>query len=65
MIQMPVFLYAALLGVLVATTVAFYQVEPRAALLMLPYLVWTSYATALTAKIKVDNEQVSSLRDQS
>lgn len=50
---------AALLGVLAATIVAFAKVEPSAALLMLPYLVWSSYATALTAKIFADNKQVS------
>ena len=40
-----------LLAALVATVVAFARVRLAAALLLLPYLVWTSFATILTAAI--------------
>jgi tryptophan-rich sensory protein len=44
-----------LLGVLVATTVEFKKVDPTAAYLMLPYIGWTSFASALTYNIWVNN----------
>jgi tryptophan-rich sensory protein len=37
-----------LLALIVATTVAFFRVRLAAGLLMLPYLAWVSFATALT-----------------
>ena len=37
-----------LLGLIIATMVAFAQVERLAALLLLPYLAWVTFATALT-----------------
>jgi len=37
--------------VLLATTVAFGRVRRAAALLLLPYLAWVLFATALTASI--------------
>ena len=40
---------AALLPLIVATILAFRRLDPRAAALMLPYLLWTLYATYLTA----------------
>jgi benzodiazapine receptor len=40
-----------LLVALVATVVAFARVRLTAALLLLPYLAWTSFATVLTAAI--------------
>jgi tryptophan-rich sensory protein len=40
-----------LLVALVATVVAFARVRLAAAVLLLPYLAWTSFATALTAAI--------------
>ena len=50
--------HAALLGVLGATIVQFNKVSPTASYLLLPYLAWTSYATALTASIYKKNPQV-------
>jgi tryptophan-rich sensory protein len=40
---------AALLPLIVATILAFRRLDPRAAALMLPYLLWTLYATYLNA----------------
>ena len=37
-----------LLALIVATVVAFYQVQTLAAVLLLPYLAWVAFATALT-----------------
>ena len=45
----------ALLGVLTATTVQFWRVDPVAGALMVPYLAWTSYATALTISMYARN----------
>ncbi|GMH39760.1 hypothetical protein BSKO_07658 [Bryopsis sp. KO-2023] len=39
----------------VATTVTFYPVNPLSSYIMLPYLAWGGYATALNYKIMVDN----------
>jgi len=36
---------------IVATMVAFHRVRPVAAALMVPYLAWVSFATALTAAV--------------
>lgn len=47
----------ALLGVLGATIIEFNKVSPTASYLLLPYLAWTSYATALTASIYKKNPQ--------
>lgn len=49
---------AALLGVLGATIIEFKKVSPTAAYLLLPYLAWTTYATALTASIYQKNPKV-------
>lgn len=38
-------------GVLAATVVQFYRVRPLAGLLLVPYLLWTSFATALNAGV--------------
>lgn len=40
---------------LVATIIAFWRVNPSAALLLLPYALWTAYATALTRSLYVRN----------
>ena len=45
----------ALLGVLTATTIQFWRVDPVAGALMLPYLAWTSYATALNISMYARN----------
>lgn len=42
---------ALLLALIVATIVAFRRVRPLAAVLLLPYLAWVSFATALTVAI--------------
>lgn len=55
----PSFLAAALLGVLGATIVEFHKVSPTASYLLLPYLAWSSYATALTANIYQNNPGVN------
>jgi benzodiazapine receptor len=47
----------ALLGVLGATIIEFNKVSPTASYLLLPYLAWSSYATALTASIYKKNPQ--------
>ena len=49
----------ALLGLIVATMVAFDRVHRAAALLLLPYLAWVSFATALTWSIwRANREQL-------
>ena len=45
----------ALLGVLLATTSAFYRVDRTAGYLMLPYVAWVSFATVLTATLYASN----------
>lgn len=45
----------ALLGMLVVTTWAFYNVDHTAGYLMIPYLAWVSLATALTASLYQNN----------
>jgi len=50
---------AVLLGVLAATIVEFNKVDPFAAQLLLPYLGWTTFATALTYWIGLHNTRVS------
>jgi tryptophan-rich sensory protein len=39
----------------VLTTVIFFQISPRAAQLMLPYLLWLTFATTLNYRIWRDN----------
>lgn len=46
---------AVLWVLIVATIVAFWRVRRSAAVLMVPYLLWVSYATALNAAIWVMN----------
>lgn len=48
-----------LLGVLGATILEFHKVDPTAAALLLPYLAWTSFASALTWNIFLNNPDVS------
>lgn len=45
----------ALLGVLVATTVSFYRADHVAGYLMMPYLAWVAFATALTLNVYSKN----------
>ena len=42
---------ACLWGAVLGTVLAFWQVDATAGLLLLPYLVWVSYAAALNASI--------------
>ena len=49
---------AALIGVLGATIIEFNKISPTAAYLLLPYLGWTSYATALTYAVWKLNPKV-------
>jgi tryptophan-rich sensory protein len=42
---------------IVATLVAFWRVKPLAGMLLVPYLVWVTYATALTIWIVQRNSQ--------
>ena len=55
---------AALVGVLSATIVEFNKVEPSAAKLLMPYLGWTLFASALTYNIWAANtdKKVSLMR---
>ena len=45
----------ALLAVLVATTAQFWGVDATAGKMMVPYLIWVSFATVLTLTIKAKN----------
>ncbi len=47
---------AFLWGAIVATTLAFWRISKTAALLLLPYLLWTSFAVLLTYEIWRLNE---------
>lgn len=49
---------ALLWGLIVATLVAFWQVRPIAGLLLLPYLLWVSFAAALNYSVWQLNPQV-------
>lgn len=42
---------ALLWGAILATAIQFYRIRPLAGLLMLPYLLWVSYASTLNAGI--------------
>ena len=44
-----------LMGLVIATTVSFGRRDPTAALLMGPYCLWISYATALTVAVWLMN----------
>lgn len=55
----------ALLGVLGATIWEFSKVDALAAQLMLPYLGWVSFATALTWNIYLNNPEVPKPDDKS
>jgi len=46
---------ALLWGALVATLIAFMRVRPLAGVLLVPYLLWTTYAVALNGAIVVLN----------
>jgi len=48
---------AALVGVLSATIVEFNKVDPSAAKLLLPYLGWTLFASALNYNIWANNKE--------
>ena len=45
----------ALLGVLVATTSAFYRVDRTAGNMLVPYVAWVGFATALTGSLYLAN----------
>jgi tryptophan-rich sensory protein len=47
----------ALLGVLSATTLAFYKADHTAGYMLMPYLAWVAFATALTASIYFKNSR--------
>ena len=49
---------AALLAAVATTTQVFWDVEPAAGKLLLPYLAWTAYATVLNAWIWNHNPRV-------
>jgi tryptophan-rich sensory protein len=49
-----------LIGLVVATALAFARVRVLAAVLLLPYLAWITFATALTRAVwKANQEQLS------
>lgn len=45
----------ALLVVLMATVVSFYRVDRTAGLMLVPYVAWVAFATALTGNLYVNN----------
>lgn len=45
----------ALLSVLVVTTATFYQIDPTAGYLMMPYLAWVIFATSLNGALYLEN----------
>ena len=49
-----------LLGLIAATLLAFWRVRPLAGALLLPYLLWVTYATALTFALVRQNPGVFS-----
>jgi tryptophan-rich sensory protein len=53
---------AALLVGVAASTKLFWDVDPRAGQLMVPYLLWTAYATALSAWIWNHNPRADTTR---
>lgn len=55
------FIIVAMLGLAVATTFAFARVRKAAAWLMVPYLVWISFASILNFKIDQLNPDAESL----
>lgn len=55
----------ALDAALLATTVAFFKQSAVAGSLLVPYLAWTSFATALNARIALDNPPSPSTDSQS
>lgn len=55
----------ALLGVLGATIYEFSKVDTVAAQMMLPYLGWVSFASALTWNIYLNNSQASTPKSKS
>ena len=55
------FIVLAMLGVAIATTFAFAQVRKAAAWLMVPYLVWISFASILNFQIDRLNPDAESL----
>ena len=55
------FIIIAMLGVAIATTVAFARVRKAAAWLMVPYLVWISFASILNFQIDQLNPDAESL----
>lgn len=54
-LEWALFDIVALLGVLVATTASFAEVDVVAGRLMVPYLAWVAFATMLTVTLYVKN----------
>ena len=50
--------FSLLLVIIAATVIAFWRVRPLAGVLLLPYLVWVAYASALTFAIVGRNPDV-------
>lgn len=44
-----------LLALIIITTVKFYKIEPKAAYLMIPYIIWVAFATVLNFSIYILN----------
>lgn len=44
-----------LLALIIATTVEFYKIEPKTAFLMIPYILWVTFATILNFSIYLLN----------
>ena len=44
-----------LLALILATTVEFYKIEPKAAFLMIPYIIWVTFASVLNFSVYLLN----------
>lgn len=63
-IKLALYEIAVLWGSTAALGVAFYNVNPLAGCLMVPYLAWTTLATALNYTIYRDNRESIEAADQ-
>lgn len=64
-IGLATLMIVAMLALAVATTIAFARIRPRAGWLMVPYLVWISFAGVLTWRIGQLNPDAEALAPQS
>jgi len=60
-VTLALYLIIAILGVSVVTAILFFRIRKFAALLMLPYILWLGFATALTMEVKRLNPTAEAL----